>query len=271
MDGITYPWKALRLLRNTPRLWTYIAAPIFVTVLIGLGLYGWAFLPLWTRVQDATQTLSDPLLKTIAQFPAWLQGLELLIQGLVGVFQFLSAIVLFWLFGIVLTQLSVLLAAPWYGQLAEVLQVERMGKGVPQGSTEGGFWADFSRAIQFELKKIGLTTIVGGLIFGLQWIPLIGQIFGTTIAFIWGAILACLDFWDAPLERKRLSFRAKLGWIFKQFPHNLTFGWLCNGLVSIPVLNLLTIPLCVAAGTLFVCDRLLQQQLRSSGNAAGFK
>jgi CysZ protein len=30
-------------------------------------------------------------------------------------------------------------------------------------------------------------------------------------------------------------------------------------LVSIPLLNLLAVPLCVAAGTLFCCDRVLPQ------------
>jgi CysZ protein len=110
--------------------------------------------------------------------------------------------------------------------------------------------------VQFELKKLALTVLVLIVVILLQFLPVAGQLFGTLLATLWGALLACLDFWDGPLERRRLRFRQKLAWIMGQFPANFSFGIVASIMVSLPVVNLLTIPLCVAAGTLLVCDRL---------------
>jgi CysZ protein len=83
---------------------------------------------------------------------------------------------------------------------------------------------------------------------------------GTLAASVGGVMLAativCLDFLDAPLERRRLPFREKLGIVFGSLPASASFSLICLGLVSVPLLNLLTIPLCVASGTLFFCDRI---------------
>ena len=46
--------------------------------------------------------------------------------------------------------------------------------------------------------------------------------------------------------------------IRRSLPASAGFGLACLGLVSIPFVNLLSIPLCVAAGTLFFCDRIEQ-------------
>lgn len=72
-----------------------------------------------------------------------------------------------------------------------------------------------------------------------------------------GATVACLDFLDYPPERRRpLGFRAKLGVICRHLPATAGFGLAALALVSIPLLNLLVIPICVAAGTLLFCDEM---------------
>ena len=47
-------------------------------------------------------------------------------------------------------------------------------------------------------------------------------------------------------------------------PASLGFGLVCFVLVGIPFLNLFAIPLCMAAGTLFFCDRIAAQMPTSS-------
>ena len=68
--------------------------------------------------------------------------------------------------------------------------------------------------------------------------------------------MACLDFFDAPLERRRLSFGQKVRVVRRTLPASAGFGLVCFALAGIPLLNLLVIPVCVAAGTLFYCDRI---------------
>jgi CysZ protein len=83
---------------------------------------------------------------------------------------------------------------------------------------------------------------------------------GTVAATIGGvaiaAIIVCLDFLDAPLERRRLRFRRKLAIVLRALPASASFAVICLILISIPLLNLLAVPLCVASGTLFFCDRI---------------
>lgn len=91
----------------------------------------------------------------------------------------------------------------------------------------------------------------------LGFVPGLAPLLATFGGLLIPATLVCLDFFDAPLERRRLRFREKVAIVFRALPASASFALLCLLLVSIPLLNLLTIPICVAAGTLFVCDRIL--------------
>jgi CysZ protein len=123
-------------------------------------------------------------------------------------------------------------------------------------TVEIGIVRDISRALLFELKKLVLAVGVGLLLLLLSLIPGVGTLAATVGGIALAALLVCLDFLDAPLERRRLHFREKLGIVFRSLPASASFSLVCLGLVSIPLLNLLTIPLCVASGTLFFCDRI---------------
>ncbi|MGB5770965.1 MAG: EI24 domain-containing protein, partial [Crocosphaera sp.] len=73
--------------------------------------------------------------------------------------------------------------------------------------------------------------------------------------------IICLDFFDSALERRRLKFRQKLSLVFKTFPASAGFSLICLLLISVPFINLVTIPFCVGSGTLFVCDCILVKHL----------
>jgi len=111
----------------------------------------------------------------------------------------------------------------------------------------------------FEVKKLALVIGCSFLTFVLSIAiapvaPVIAGVVGVTLS----TILMCLDFLDPALERRRLSFRQKLGWIIHCSPASIGFGLGCVVLTSIPILNFLTVPICMVAGTLFFCDRIWQ-------------
>jgi CysZ protein len=150
-----------------------------------------------------------------------------------------------------LLQFGTILGAPWYGKLSEKLEEFRLNK---LEVIEVGLIQDIWRAILFEIKKIILAIIVGIPLLILNFIPGIGTILATIGGLSLTVTIVCLDFLDAPLERRRLKFREKLGIIWQGLPGSGSFGLVCLGLISIPLLNLVTIPICVASGTLFFCD-----------------
>jgi CysZ protein len=138
--------------------------------------------------------------------------------------------------------------------LSEELEKLRTGNVV---IVDVGFVGDIWRAILYELKKLFVGLLLGIPLLLLNFLPGIGTAIATIGSITLATTLVCMDFLDPPLERRRLSFRQKLGLAYGNLPATATFGILCFGLVSIPLINLLAIPVCITAGTLFFCDRVL--------------
>lgn len=194
--------------------------------------------------------------------PHWIENV--LMWGSVGFAWLLRLLLVAGLFlvtGFIFLQFGVLLGSPWYGKLSEEIEKLQTGQVF---ITEVHPAIDISRAIVYELKKLTLAIGIGLPLLLLNFF--LGP--GTAIATFGGIALAstitCMDFLDAAVERRRPRFRQKLGIVFRSLPASASFGLVCLGLVSIPLVNLLAIPVCVTAGTLFFCDRVLPE-LQSSG------
>jgi CysZ protein len=252
--GATYPFRSLAVFRRTPRLWGYVAIPILVNFVVGVALYaGLLFFGL-ESVEGLIVNLSHWLDALIAKLPAWLSFLEYLIIGVGFLLRLLLIVGLLLVIGFLFVQFGVLLGSPWYGKLSEQLEELRTGQ---LQVVEVGMVQDISRALLYELKKLVLAMGVGLPLLLLNLVPGIGTVIATVGGVTLAATIVCLDFLDAPMERRRLRFREKLRILFRSLPASASFSLVCLGMVSIPLLNLLTIPLCVASGTLFFCDRVL--------------
>lgn len=199
------------------------------------------------------------------RLPDWFQALPSWgALALLWIVRVLLTIVLLFVTGFILLQFGVLLGSPWYGKLSEDIETLKTGQAV---IIEVGLVRDIGRAIAYELKKLVIIFGLGIPLLLLGFFPGVGTLVGTIGGITITATLTCMDFIDSPLERRRLRFRQKLGIIWKSLPASATFGLVCLGLISIPFINLLAIPLCVAGGTLFACDRILPRlQLPASAD-----
>jgi CysZ protein len=227
------------MLFRAPRLWSYVLIPIAVNLLVGATLYAGLLLA-GLRAVDAA----------VAGLPGWAAVFGALLRVLLVIGLLLAT-------GFVLVRFGVVLGAPWYARLSSQIELLRVGQ-LPLEPEVGAaaVLRDLARAVGFELKKLALVLLVGLGLLLLNLIPVAGQILATAGGVALGATIACLDFLDYPLERRLLSFRQKLGLIRRHLPATAGFGLVCLGLVSVPFLNLLAIPICVAAGTLFFCERI---------------
>ena len=254
LTGASYPFRILIFFKQNPSLWSYIIIPLILNLILGIFFY--LQLLRWEAEVFEILTLKGMtwLNQIVLNLPYWLQNLDIILIFLIEFFKLLLGLILLVLTGFILAQIGFLLGMPWYSKLSEKIESIKLGKIT---IIEVDFLTEIKRALLYEFKKIILLVFIGLPLFLCNFLP--G--FGTLVATIGGlsltAILTCLDFWDQPLERRRLGFRDKLGLIAKSFPSSAGFGYMCLFLISIPLLNLVTIPLCVAAGTLFVCDRLL--------------
>jgi CysZ protein len=217
---------------------------------------GWLHRPAWLHLPDWLKNLSfslphfslpewrPTLPDWFASIPNWLA------IALLWVLRLVLTIILLILTGWILLQFGVLLGAPWYGKLSEELERRQTGQ---MTLVEVSVAQDIWRAIAYELKKLVLSLGLGLPILLLSFLPLVAAI-AAPITIAIASILVCLDFIDGALERRRLRFREKLGIYFKTLPATASFGMVCLVFVSIPFINLIAIPICVTAGTLFFCD-----------------
>lgn len=258
LKGATYPFQALAVFRRRPHLWLYLIGPILINLVICIFLYVGLLMFGWQSLEDGMDNLTLWVENLIANLPKWLVFLEYLIIGAEYFLRFVLVVVLLVVVGFILTQFGVLLGSPWYGKLSEQLEKIRTGN---LEVVEVGIVRDIGRAILFELKKLALMVMVGGFLFLLNFLLGLGTIFASLGGLALTTTIICLDFFDAPLERRRLRFRQKLKIVLQSFPASFGFSFVCLILISIPLLNLVTIPLCVAGGTLFFCDRILPKRL----------
>ncbi len=235
MTGVSALIAALDLLRRTPRLRRYAAVPVLVNAIVGLILYA--------TLVTAGLRLVDRLVGDAQEFGIVLKALVV--------------IALFIVIGFLLARFGIVLGAPWYAKLSEEVELLRTGEPPPARPA----LQDLSRAIAYEVRKLALVAGASLALLAINLVPIAGQLIGTGGGLLLGATIACLDFFDGPLERSGLSFRAKLGYITRTAPASLAFGLACAALIAIPVVNLLCLPICVTAGTIFVTDRQIARSV----------
>jgi CysZ protein len=140
---------------------------------------------------------------------------------------------------------SAIIASPVYGVIAE-----RVSDALLPGQTfpTRSWAADIMAAIGYESKKFILTLVGAGIALVVSFIPL----FGPTLNVSWSIAVAltfvCFDFTDASFSRRGQNIRTRARELSRVLPEALGFAVIALPLVSIPILNLFTLPWCCAAG-----------------------
>jgi len=264
--GALYPLRAAWTILRTPGLWGYLIAPIAVNIVVALGLYFSLLMPGLDAIEALQLRVDERASEAIARLPEWLQWLDVAPGIFGGLLDFLAIVVLLLVTGFAIAQFGTLLGAPWYGQLAERIERDRLGaENLPPPEGALAIVRDISRALLFEVKKLLLAAVLLVVFLAIGSVPVVGTLVAGAGGIITGATIACLDFLDAPQERRRWRFRRKLRTVVTEFPATAGFGLVCLFAVSIPVVNLVSVPVCVTAGTIFFCDRIFPDLAARSG------
>ncbi len=250
--GISYPFLAVKFLAENKKLWQYLIIPIIINFAVGITTYILLLKPSLKLFNIITNNIVIWVDKAIDKLPDWSNFVIYIIIFLSLLIKVILFILLLIIIGFIMTQFGSILGSPWYGKLSEQLEILRTGK---LEIIEYNIFHDIFRAILFELKKLLLITAISVPLFLFNFIPSVGNLVSLIGSISLTTTIICLDFFDAILERKRLNFRQKLKFVQQGFPTTAGFGLMCLTLISIPLLNLIIIPLCVSAGTLLVCDK----------------
>lgn len=245
--GFTYPWQGAVLLTKNPRLLPYLVFPLLLNLCLGVALYGGLLLPGWGWIETVVNNVPRELEVLLETALRLLLGLLLLLAT-----------------GFLIGQFGVILGAPWYGQLSE--QVEQLQTdSVPTlESSLARIIQDLGRALLFEAKKLLVIVVIGIPLLLLNLLPIAGTVLASVGGFVLFAWVTGLSFVDPPLERRRLGFRQKVAHFTQMGPAGWSFSLVSFGLLNIPLLNLLVVPILITAGTLLYCEKFLKNQLASS-------
>lgn len=149
-----------------------------------------------------------------------------------------------------------IVAGPFSGPLSEAVEkVERERRGLPPLPPESrGILTDVRRGVLYAIGRLLVFILIYPFIFLVNFIPVVGPPLHAALAFLYAAFVLSVDFSDPILDRKLDTFRRKLRYILDRKPTYLGFGAGAFGLMFVPFLNLMMIPVCVVAATILYVE-----------------
>ena len=181
----------------------------------------------------------------VAWFPDWMSALYWLVWGI-------SLIVLLVLILFVFTFMANIIASPFNAILS--IKVEQALTGSAPVSTVSP-WLILPRSVARELAKLRYTL---PRLLGLLLITII-PVINTVAPFLWvlfGAWMMSIQYADYAADNNDVSFRELQSRVRARRLDALMFGLPAYLLLTVPVVNLILMPIGVAGGTRFWVERL---------------
>ena len=186
---------------------------------------------------------SDALVESL--LPGWLAWLHWLLYPLLAV---ALLILTYYSFSL----MANLIAAPFNSLLAAAVEKAERGDPSPPATP---LWRDIFMSLIQELHKLlyFLALALPTLILALILPP-----FAPVLWFLYTAWCAALQYLDYPMANNAVPFRAQRARLRQNRADTLACGGAISLLTTIPVLNLVAMPVGVIAATLYWCRHLRQ-------------
>lgn len=234
--GARFPLQGLQALVHTPSLWPWAGAPValaLVLLLLALGLTVALTPALAEWLVPAAPTplvasLRDALILTLGLF--LLAASVLILYGSIGI-----------------------LGTPFYDRLSQRVEDEARG-GAVESFAWGIFAADVTRSAWHSALSLAVWAGVMVALLVLNLVPVIGSVLNVVASLLATSLFAAREMMDGTLSRRRLSYGEKLDFIRSHLAESLGFGAVTGLAMAVPVVNILALPACIAAGTLLVLD-----------------
>jgi CysZ protein len=246
--GFYYFIEGAKLL-SKPGMRRFVAIPIFANVVI--------FIFLTTLLFQYFSSVSQ-WFESVLSFWSWLAFLTNIIASILsGLIIFLVLLVYGFSFNIITN----IIAAPFYGLLADKIQQKLTQEQITQDSIQ----QLIARTLKRELIKLwyfisrGLIVTIGLIILG--FIPLVNLIV-PVLGLIWGAWVMTLQYTDYPADNNKVSFSDLRKRVKKPIYSTLGHGGSIMLGSMIPLVNIFVMPIAVAAGTLFWVNELKDLEKR---------
>lgn len=238
--GANYLLEGVRLLLH-PKLRKYILVPLLVNCALFVVLTSFVLSYFWTVVDSGTSFIPEWLLPWVEPF-AWF------VWFIVGAFFF---IVYAYSFNVITN----IVAAPFYGLLAEATEKLLTGKAMPSEPLGRMLMRVFAREISKLLYFMGRGLLVILLMFLVGFIPVV-QVIAPMIGLGWAAWSMSIQYVDYTADNHQTPFHTMRNCLWSRIRPSLGFGASIMGCSFIPVLNIFIMPAAVTGGTIFWLNEL---------------
>jgi CysZ protein len=182
---------------------------------------------------------------SLFQFLAWLLWLIMLAVFLIA-------------YGYTFNAVTNLLAAPFYGLLAERTEQLLTGQDLPPEPLHHQVPRVFAREIHKLIYFLGRGIFVLLVMLMLSFIPLI-NLAVPVIAALWGAWCMAIQYVDYPADNHRLPFVRLRQRLRSPLAPSLGFGGLVLAASTLPIINLFAMPAAVTGGTVLWLEQTANQ------------
>lgn len=247
--GFQYFIQGARLLTQ-PGMKRYVLVPILANIVV--------FFVLTAILINSFSSLTD-WFNGLLSFWSWLAFIATFITTLLSGIIFFTILLIY---GYSFNLITNIIAAPFYGLLAEKVEAELAGTEIP---TEP-FSTMATRTFKREMVKlwyfITRGIVVSIALFLLALIPLV-NLSVPLFALLWGAWVMTLQYVDYPADNNQRSF-TQLRKKMKQHAYSSTgLGSTIMLGSMIPVVNIFVMPIAVAGGTVFWVNELKTEPVHS--------
>lgn len=168
-------------------------------------------------------------------------------QWLVSVANVIFNVIAFITISVVAVRIGTIVGSPFYGIVAERIDDKYIvGEAVPHVTV----WQSVRNALWYEWRKLILVAIISLVGFILEFIPGIGLLVGSAFVVLSLTIVTLLDYTDVPFSRRGILFRQRFALFRSYLPEILGFALIMVPLSTVPVVNLVAVPIGIIAGTL---------------------
>ena len=240
VTGVLAPFRAIRTARSIPGIKRFFIIPFLLNIVLLTG----AFVLGYLFIGDAVRSL-------VPQGDAWyLTALRWIIQPLIAALLALALVFAYSITGSIVT-------APFNDIISAKVERALAGGAPDEKFTVAGFFDDMLRILFNTVKLVLLLVVFQLAILLVNLVPVAGGPLYTFLSFCAAMLFLGFQFFDFPLERRRLYFRDKFRVVWR---HKFTAIGLGTGfflITFVPLVGFLGLNLAAVGATEIFVRRIL--------------
>lgn len=240
IEGALAPFRALRTVRSVPGMKRYFIIPFILNIVLLTGAFALGYV-----------LIGDALHGLLPQGGEWyFTALRWIVSPVIAVFLALAVVFAYSITGSIVT-------APFNDVISAKVERALSGKTGDDKFSIAGFIDDILRVLFNTLKLIGLLILFQLAILAVNLVPFAGGPAYTALSFCAAMFFLGFQFFDFPLDRRRLFFMDKFRkvWRYKFTAIGLGTGFFLISFV--PLVGFLGLNLAAVGATELFVRRLL--------------